>query len=322
MYGATLHAVHDVDELNRALSRLEGFVLTHSQPPANLVVPAGMPLVSIAHMPVHDRDHRGYLLAQRVFGVSGYVVATLKAKGIDRAHDEPWYGVAEMNRGAGDTPIVRNSRFTWDQQKVRDRLLGLLEPGYRRWLTPAPYATVTGLRLGIVSRIAPTKHFEKLFRIIAPILADHPEVRLDIFGAGGYRSVRDLETSLRPLRDRVRWWGHQANVVPAYTAIDYLILGYPEQEALGLNTIEAMMANRAPLAIDLPPFNELIEHGKSGFLYADPRRDGGAGFAELVSTLLDRPHPLRPLDEHPETLAPFTRDAFRQRVARGLADLG
>jgi glycosyltransferase involved in cell wall biosynthesis len=71
------------------------------------------------------------------------------------------------------------------------------------------YARLPGVTLGIVSRLTPIKQFPLLFRHLAPVLARHPQFRLEIFGAGGYASVRDLRRALTPLRERVRFWARR-----------------------------------------------------------------------------------------------------------------
>jgi glycosyltransferase involved in cell wall biosynthesis len=88
---------------------------------------------------------------------------------------------------------------------------------------------------------------------------------------------------LSPLGPRVRYWGHQRDVAKAYRALDYLLTGLPEREALGLNAIESCLAGTPVLAIAAPPFSETMREGVTGFLYTDPRRDGGADFERVLA---------------------------------------
>jgi glycosyltransferase involved in cell wall biosynthesis len=92
------------------------------------------------------------------------------------------------------------------------------------------FARLPGIALGIVSRLTPIKQFPLMFRHLAPVLARHPQFRLEIFGAGGYASVRDLRRALAPVRERVRFWGAQAQVGAIYRRIDYLMTGLPERK--------------------------------------------------------------------------------------------
>ena len=142
-------------------------------------------------------------------------------------------------------------------------------------------------------------------------------MHLEIFGSGGYASVRDTRRALRSIRDRVRFWGHQRNVVAAYKSIDFLLSGLPEKEALGLNIIEAQACSTPVLAPAAAPFDETVAHETTGLLYRDPREDGGAGFEAALKRVLEggfrfdaelaRVH-----------LARFSEEAFAERV-RGLA---
>jgi glycosyltransferase involved in cell wall biosynthesis len=151
------------------------------------------------------------------------------------------------------------------------------------------------------------------------VLARHPRVNLEIFGSGGYASVRDLDAALRPCASQVRFWGQQGNVAGIYRQLDYLLSGLPEKEALGLNIIEAQACGTPVIAVNAPPFTETVLDGKTGFLYRDPRQDAGADFSRLLDELLvggPRPRP----ELAPEHLARFSFDAFVARLRPVVAD--
>jgi glycosyltransferase involved in cell wall biosynthesis len=171
--------------------------------------------------------------------------------------------------------------------------------------------------LGIVSRLTPIKQFPSMFDILAPVIARFPQVSLEIFGSGGYASVRDLRASLAPILKQVRFWGYQPNVAAVYPQLDYVLSGLPEKEALGLNLIEAQYCGTPVLAVRAPPFTETVIEGQTGFFFTDPRQDGGAYFAQLLERLLAgavRPDP-RQATVH---LDRFSVAVFRERVARAL----
>ena len=214
---------------------------------------------------------------------------------------------------------MRHSEYAWDRRKFRDRVFSWCEP--LRELRPRlPFSRRPGLTLGIVSRLTPIKQFPLLFSLLTPVLKQFPGINLEIFGSGGYASVRDLRAALAPLGDRVRFWGMQADPATVYRQLDYVLSGLPEREALGLNLIEAQAAGTPVIAVDAPPFTETVVHGASGFLYADPREDRGAAFGELIAALdagLARPDP-RLAAAH---LAQFSPAAFQARVADAMADL-
>lgn len=295
-------------------------IVFHTLAPAGVVGELraqGHSAVAFAHMPLYGRDPRPLVPYDLVVGVSRHVIASLGDAGIERAYPEPMYGIAQLERLAPKGPLRATSRFDWDRHKVRDRALGMLEPLWRGVLPERLFARRPGLTLGIVSRITPIKQFPLLFEHLAPVLARHPGVNLEIFGSGGYASVRDTRRALDPIRNRVRFWGHQRDVVAAYRSIDFLLSGLPEKEALGLNIIEAQTCGTPVLAPDAPPFDETVAHGTTGLRYRDPRGDGGAGFEAALKRVLDGGFRFD-AELAGAHLARFSEEAFAGRV-RGLA---
>lgn len=290
------------------------WLLAHGVLPVELIEAVPHRLrTAIAHMPVQGRNPAAYVGHDRVFAVSGWVRDGLLAAGIP-AWREPLYGVADLLRDAGNEPIRRTSRYDWDRRKFRDRLLSWFEPAVEP-LRPHPaYVRRPGPTLGIVSRLTPIKQFPLLFTHIAPVLARFPGVSLEIFGSGGYASVRDLRRALAPCAGQVRFWGQQRDVATIYRNIDYLLTGLPEKEALGLNVIEAQACGTPVLAPNAPPFTETVIDGATGFLFRDPRIDNGADFGRLIERLIAlqaRPDPLQ-ATEH---LSKFSFAAFVARLA-------
>ena len=314
-------AVADPGDLPQHLPAGPLWLLSHGPLPASLrsVVP-GRLRTAIAHMPVQGRDPAAFADHDRIYAVSGWVRDGLLAAGLP-AWNEPLYGVAELGRrpDAGTPDIRRRSRYDWDRRKGRDRLLGALEP-LAEALRPHPaFARRAGLTLGIVSRLTPIKQFPLLFESLAPVLARQPQVNLEIFGSGGYASVRDLDAALQPCAAQVRFWGQQGNVGGIYRELDYLLSGLPEKEALGLNIIEAQACGTPVIAVDASPFTETVLDGKTGFLYRDPRRDAGADFGRLLDELLaGRPRPQPELAQ--AHLARFSFAAFVERLRAVVAD--
>lgn len=270
--------------------------------------------LAFAHMPLYGRDSRPLAPFELVVAGSRHVIASLRAAGIDRVYPRPLYAIAQLDRlGADSEPVRAGSRYDWDRHKVRDRLLGALEPLWRPLVPRRVYTRRPGLTLGVVSRITPIKQWPLLFSHLAPVLARYPTVHIEIFGSGGYASVRDLLRALHPVRRRVRFWGHQKNVVAAYRGIDFLLTGLPEKEALGLNVIEAQACGTPVLAPDAPPFDETVMHGATGLRYRDPRGDAGADFERTLKLVLDEGFRFD-ADRAAAHLAQFSEEAFRERV--------
>ena len=308
-------------ELERRFADLRGAsVVFHTPlrgPALEVLHRAGASAIAIAHMPWYDRDPEALRDYDFIVPVSQHVADSLRARGLQAVHAEPLYGIADLGgrRGDASTPLYRQSVYDWDPRKLRDRLLSIAYPAVQRVRRPARFAPRPGVALGIVSRLTPIKQFPLLFRHLAPVLARFPEFHLEIFGSGGYATVRDLRAALAPIRERVRFWGMQGDVGAAYARIDYLLTGLPEKEALGLNVLEAQACGVPVLAVAAPPFTETVVPEATGLFYADPRHDGGAAFAALLGRLAAQRFTVdaRAAREHAER---FSNAAFAARVAR------
>jgi glycosyltransferase involved in cell wall biosynthesis len=246
---------------------------------------AGHFVVGLAHQALYDQNRPAYYdRADLLLAVSRHVGATLQQHGLHRVHPTPLYGVADSDRGGAAAPIIAGAMFDADARKLRDRVLAALFRARQAIAAPRRFERRTGLTLGIVSRIAPLKQFPALFECLVPILVRHPRVNIEIFGSAvGYKALAVVQDALSPLGPRVRYWGHQRDVASAYRALDYLLTGLPEREALGLNAIESCVAGTPVLAVAAPPFAETMKDGVTGFLYADPRKDGGADFERVLT---------------------------------------
>ena len=266
-------------------------------------------------MPMLGRSAKGFARYAVVFTVSDYCIGLLRKAGIRQVYPAPLYGTYSLDRAPpqnAGSAILAASPFHWDRRKGRDRVLSALEPLARAFLPRRTFTQRSGLTLGIVSLLSPIKQFPALFEVLAPHIARFPQVNLEIFGNGGYAQVRDIRRALVPVSGNVRFWGFQSDVQTIYTRLDYLITGLPEKEALGLNALEAQALGTPVLAPDAPPFTETIVHGRTGFLYRDPRADGGRDFALLLESLVHgrpRPDP-RDAVEH---LGKFSYDAMVRR---------
>lgn len=323
--GADLISVGGEDELERILPGDGRPVITHTalSSAAARRIAARHRLGGFVHMPLYERDPSGLREYHRLFGVSRHVVESARWRGHMHMDPDPMYGIADLDpRGKGSVgPIRRRSVFDWDRRKFRDRVLGLLEPVVSPLVRKDAYEPREGLTLGIVSRLTPIKQFPLLFSLIAPRIAGIARVNLEVFGAGGYATVRDLRRALAPLEGRVRFWGAQADVRAIYPRLDWVMSGLPEKEALGLNLIEAQTLGTPVLAVDAPPFTETVAAGRSGYLYTDPRLDGGSDFARVLEAICDgrysRPDPRHAVDH----LARFSAETFRRRVSGAMQAL-
>jgi len=306
-----------------AVIRERDIALIHAPLPTVLLDALdGRYVVGLAHQALYDATRPAYYdRADMLLAVSRHVMATLQEHGLNRVHPLPLYGVADLNRGTRSAVPAQGRLFDVDARKLRDRILAGLDRAGATLTAPRPYERRPGLTLGVVSRLAPLKQFPALFERLVPILTRHPRVNLELFGAAvGYKSLTAVRRALAPLGERVRFWGQQRDVASAYRALDYLLTGLPEREALGLNAIESCAAGTPVLAIAAPPFSETMKDGVTGFLYADPRRDDGQDFERVLAGIESGAL-------HPDFAAaamhlqPFSFERFAERVDAVMEEL-
>lgn len=276
-------------------------------------------LVSFAHMPLYGRNPAPFREVDMIFAVSNHVIASIKAAGLNHFYPQPLYGVADLARGGADSDIiVAASCYDWDSHKLRDLALGLAEPLYRQFRPIQTFSRKPGLTLGIVSRLTPIKQFPLMFEILATAIRQFPQINLEIFGSGGYASVRDLKRSLAPIHGQIRFWGQQPNVAAVYRQLDFLLTGLPEKEALGLNVIEAQVCGTPVLAVNAPPFTETVVEGETGYFFTDPRQDDGCDFARLLGKLLTMRGKFPDPRQATTHLERFSLAQFSQRVEQAM----
>lgn len=321
--GVELIPLDRKEDILAALPEQRSLFITHtpvSGAVANLLRQNHL-LAGLIHHPIYGGNGEPYRTYQLLFAVSRHVIGTLDAANITHYYPDPLYGVADLDRlkRPDDTPITATPMYEWDKRKLRDRLLSITYPIFWAAKPVRLFTRREGLTLGFVSRIAPAKQLPEMFEILAPILHRFPQVHLEFFGSGvGYSPVKKLRKSLAPIQQQVRFWGPQTNLHKVYRSMDFLMAGLPEREAMGLNILEAQFCGTPVLAVKAPPFNEIIRDGGTGFLYTDPRQDGGKDFEALLGKLIASPAFPSPLEEM-QHLAFFSFDAFAERVDQALS---
>lgn len=319
-FGGVRRVLFDAKE--DASLQARDIVVVHAPQVAVLQSLRGQYVVGIAHQVLYDGTRPEYYdRADMLLAVSRHVMATLQQHGLNRVHPSPLYGVADLDRRTRTGVPTQGPLFDVDARKPRDRIFAALDRARATLAAPRPYERRSGLTLGVVSRLAPLKQFPALFERLVPILARHPGVNLELFGAAvGYKSLAALRRAVAPLGERVRFWGHQRDVASAYRALDYLLTGLPEREALGLNAIESCVAGTPVLAVAAPPFSETMKDSVTGFLYTDPRRDGGQDFERVLAGIESGAL-------HPDFAAgamhlqPFSFERFAERVDAVMEEL-
>ena len=307
-----------IDALLAALGNTPKTVINHgplAKSWQTAIKAKGHRLIGIAHMPIYERDPLVYQNYDGVIGVSKYVIDSLNAKKVKNVYQEPWYGVASLQRNVESKDVITAaSCYDWDMRKVRDRVLSWLEPAYEPFRPKKVWQKKTGLTIGVVSRLTPIKQFPLMFENLASALRQVPNLNIEIFGSGGYASVRDLRKALEPISNNVRFWGFQKNVSEIYSQLDFLLTGLPEKEALGLNVIEAQACNLPVLAVNAPPFTETVLHGKTGYFFNDPRLDQGASLVEILLNIQKGQLPIPKPKKREEHLMKFSLTEFSNRI--------
>lgn len=125
------------------------------------------------------------------------------------------------------------------------------------------------LTLLFVGRLVKMKGVEDVIEIFSNIKKNHSEATLWILGSGEERYVahlKELVTQLR-LGSSVVFRGYvsEEEKLIAYQRAHYL-LHTSIREGFGLTVLEANSQGTPVIAYDSPGINELVEHGKNGFL--------------------------------------------------------
>jgi alpha-1,3-mannosyltransferase len=138
------------------------------------------------------------------------------------------------------------------------------------------FARFAGLRkeaekglLLYVGRLASNKRVDNLIRVFRHVKARFNEARLVLVGCdfeGIASDLRNLAVG-QGVGDAVIFAGEVSDVVmDKYLERAQLFVSASEYEGFGISTVEAMSASTVPVVNSIPPFQNLIEDGVTGFL--------------------------------------------------------
>lgn len=161
--------------------------------------------------------------------------------------------------------VVSNDLRDWAIQTigVPERKVSLITNGVPLpEPSPLPEKAPGRLSLVIVGRLAPVKNHARLLDALAHTQREHPEQEIycDIVGDGELMPSLKNKAQTLPNPHRVRFHGHQDDVLPFLERSDALILS-SDYEAMPMTVLEAMAANRAVICP--------LVGGVSGFLSAE-----------------------------------------------------
>jgi glycosyltransferase involved in cell wall biosynthesis len=161
-------------------------------------------------------------------------------------------------------------------------LLGLdLRPGEARRMLDLP---PEGPLVGIVGRLVPIKNHVLFLEAAERISAERPDAAFVIAGDGELRPMLEAEAG-RSLEGRVRFLGWVSDLPALYAALDVVVLT-SLAEGTPVALIEALAAGRAVVATNVGGVEDVVEHGRTGYLA--PSGDA-EGLARAVLSLLEEP---------------------------------
>ncbi|WP_245988336.1 glycosyltransferase family 4 protein [Flexivirga caeni] len=151
-----------------------------------------------------------------------------------------------------------------------------LEDGLVGEKSPTPVLTVLG-------RLVPHKQVETAIDILADLLPEHPQLRLDVIGTGYWHDTLVRHATQRGVRDRVDFHGFvDDGTKHRLLARSWLMMVPSHKEGWGLTIVEAGLHETPSLAFaHAGGPTESIRHGSTGLLAHDT-----AEMREQVALLL------------------------------------
>ena len=131
--------------------------------------------------------------------------------------------------------------------------------------------------VGVIAQLIPRKGHALLLDCLPEVVARHPEVRVLFFGRGPLERTLRRKIAERSLGSRVQLPGFRDDLAELLPGLDLLV--HPAmREGLGVAVLEAMSAGVAVVASDAGGIPDVVEHERSGLLFAsgDTRELRGA----------------------------------------------
>ncbi|PVZ07994.1 glycosyltransferase [Actinomycetospora cinnamomea] len=139
--------------------------------------------------------------------------------------------------------------------------------------------------LGVVARLTPQKAHEVLFRAVARLRAQHPNVRVVLAGDGPRREELAAIVEREGLPDVVRFLGERRDVPRLLAGFDVFALS-SKHEGVPIAVIEAMAAELPVVAPGVGGLPDVVGDGSEGFVVA-PGDD--AALADRLARLVADP---------------------------------
>lgn len=129
--------------------------------------------------------------------------------------------------------------------------------------------------IGIVARLFPRKGHEYLIKAMPKILSYYPSAKLKIIGTGPLLVDLKALTSALNLEDSIIFTGFVKDLYPELFSLDVFITA-SLTEGFPLTIVEAMVAGIPIAATPVGGIPEIVEHGKTGYLFPSKNTDAVA----------------------------------------------
>lgn len=125
-----------------------------------------------------------------------------------------------------------------------------------------------------VGRLEPEKRLDKFLEIIGALTHDFPGISASLVGSGSHTEFLTGLAERSGLSPRVSFPGFSENPSPSYRSAKSFLLtsGNKGYEGQPLSVLEAMWTGVPAVVLDFPGAEELVLHGKTGFIAKSPRQ--------------------------------------------------
>lgn len=139
--------------------------------------------------------------------------------------------------------------------------------------------------IGLIARLEPIKGGDIFMEAFCRLAVKNKNIHAAIIGDGSQRKKLELRCNRASIGERVRFWGFQADLIPALREIDIIVVP-SRSEGLSVTILEALAAQKLVIGSDIGGVPELITNGQTGLLV--PPNDINA-LVERIQWCIDHP---------------------------------
>ena len=184
------------------------------------------------------------------------------------------------------TLAQNESQRSFYPRRCQNKIYVLFNPVAQEMLEAGKISHEGGPRLIGVGRLNSQKNFPMLIRAMVPLLREHPEASLEIYGEGELRDSLREQIQTLGLSDSVRLMGRSSNMKAVYESADLFVLS-SDFEGMPNTLIEAMAVGLPCISTDCETGpRDLITDGEDGILVPV---GGEEALTEAVMQLLGDP---------------------------------